>query len=112
MNKMKWIMPLVFVAVVAAFSLVVMLLWNWLMPDVFGLTAISYWQALGLYVLCKLLFGFRMKPVIGGGYEGAIEEYSNPVRKKWASMSEEERKAFIERRREGYAQTPTNSDGE
>ena len=40
---------------------VLMRLWNWLMPDLFGLTTINYWQALGIMVLAKLLFGF------GGG---------------------------------------------
>ncbi len=33
-----------------------MLLWNWLMPDLFGLPEIGYWQAVGLFVLCHLLF--------------------------------------------------------
>jgi hypothetical protein len=33
-----------------------MLLWNWLMPDIFGLKEISYWQAWGLFLLSTLLF--------------------------------------------------------
>lgn len=49
--------PLFCVAFVAVFGLAVMLLWNWLMPDLFGLQAISFWQAAGLLVLCKILFG-------------------------------------------------------
>lgn len=32
-------------------------LWNWLMPSVFGVGKISYWQAFGLFILAKLLFG-------------------------------------------------------
>lgn len=44
------------------FGYVVMLLWNWLMPEIFGLTTIGYWQAVGLIILAKLLFGH-----IGGG---------------------------------------------
>ena len=40
----------------AFFGWVVMALWNWLMPDLFGLKAIGYWQAWGLLVLCKILF--------------------------------------------------------
>jgi hypothetical protein len=40
-----------------AFGWLVMLLWNWLMPMLFGLKAITYWQAFGIVVLCKLLFG-------------------------------------------------------
>lgn len=38
------------------FGFVVMWLWNWLMPDIFGLKRISYWQAWGLLVLSWILF--------------------------------------------------------
>lgn len=49
----------VILAVVLAFVLgfVVQALWNWLMPEVFGLPEISYWQAWGLLILGHLLFG-------------------------------------------------------
>ena len=56
-------------AVVAAlfalvFGLVVMHLWNWLMPAIFGLKIIGYWQAFGMILLARLLFsGF-------GGHHG------------------------------------------
>ncbi len=39
------------------FSVFIRLLWNWLMPDIFGLRTITYLQALGLLLLCRLLFG-------------------------------------------------------
>lgn len=39
------------------FGLLVMLLWNWLMPLLFGLKEITYWQAFGIVLLAKLLFG-------------------------------------------------------
>ncbi len=38
------------------FGLVVMWLWNWLLPDIFGLNKISFWQAWGLVVLSHILF--------------------------------------------------------
>ncbi len=38
-------------------SLILMLLWNGLVPAIFGLKAIGYWQALGLLVLARILFG-------------------------------------------------------
>jgi hypothetical protein len=38
-------------------GVVVQWLWNWLIPDIFGLNPISYWQAFGLLFLAKLLFG-------------------------------------------------------
>lgn len=41
----------------AAFTLGLMLLWNWLMPLIFGLSIITFWQALGLLALAKILFG-------------------------------------------------------
>ena len=34
----------------------VMLLWNWLMPDIFGLTTITFWQAWGLVILTHIFF--------------------------------------------------------
>jgi hypothetical protein len=37
------------------FGWIVMLLWNWLMPDIFGLPLISYWQAWGLVLLSHIL---------------------------------------------------------
>jgi hypothetical protein len=44
------------IGLLAAFGWVVMLLWNWLMPEIFGLTRLSYWQAWGLLILCFILF--------------------------------------------------------
>ena len=44
------------------FGWVVMLLWNWLMPDIFGLTTLTYWKAWGLLALSWILFGR-----LGGG---------------------------------------------
>ncbi len=38
------------------FGLFVMLLWNWLMPDIFGLPRIDYWHAWGLVLLSHVLF--------------------------------------------------------
>ncbi|SHI56615.1 magnesium transporter [Pseudozobellia thermophila] len=45
------------IAFLLAFGYGFMWLWNWLMPDIFGLTVISYWQAVGILVLAKILFG-------------------------------------------------------
>lgn len=42
---------------VTLFGYVIMYLWNWLMPLIFGLTTITFWQAIGLGALSKLLFG-------------------------------------------------------
>jgi hypothetical protein len=53
-------MALAFIAVI---TLILMLLWNALLPAIFGLTSITYWQALGLFILSKILFsGFGRGP--------------------------------------------------
>jgi hypothetical protein len=46
-----------FTALAFLFGAVAMWLWNWLMPAIFGLGVITYWQAVGLAVLGRLLFG-------------------------------------------------------
>ena len=43
-------------AMALLFGFVVMWLWNWLMPEIFGLTTISFWQAWGIVVLAHILF--------------------------------------------------------
>lgn len=49
-------LPFVLLFVVIG-GFVVMLLWNWLLPAIFGIKMIGFWQALGLLVLAKILFG-------------------------------------------------------
>jgi hypothetical protein len=39
------------------FGFVIMWLWNWLMPEIFGLPELTYWKAVGLFILFKLLLG-------------------------------------------------------
>ncbi len=45
------------IAVFVLLGFVVMWLWNWLMPEIFGLTEITYWQAIGIFILAKLILG-------------------------------------------------------
>ncbi|MFH2096006.1 MAG: hypothetical protein ABIJ16_09905 [Bacteroidota bacterium] len=54
-----WVITGIVGAVVLAFlfGYFVMLLWNWLMPDLFGLGIITYWQAFGIVLLARLVFG-------------------------------------------------------
>jgi len=53
-----WVVLGLAIATALAFLLgvAVMALWNWLMPAIFGLPTIGYWQAVGLFILCHLLF--------------------------------------------------------
>lgn len=81
------VLVIVLVAV-TVFSFVTMWLWNWLMPAIFGLHAISYWQALGLLVLSKILFGgFRGRPGFGMHWRQRLME-------RWEQMTPEEREKF------------------
>lgn len=44
------------IALLALFTYVVMLLWNWLVPELFNGPLLNYWQTLGILVLSKILF--------------------------------------------------------
>jgi hypothetical protein len=81
-------------AIVAVFGVVVMLLWNALVPDIFGLAAIGFWQALGLLALARLLFGGIGWKMAGAG----MCRHRNPIHEKWMKMTPEERKEFINKR--------------
>jgi hypothetical protein len=48
-------------------GIVVQWLWNWLVPDIFGVRRVTFWEALGLLALCRILFGGFGK---GGGSRG------------------------------------------
>ena len=54
-----WVLFFAFaiVAFVAFFGFIFQYLWNWLMPELFGLTEITYWQGVGLFILFKILTG-------------------------------------------------------
>ena len=45
------------VVIAALFGYIVMHLWNWIMPDLFGLKSIGFWKAFGIVLLGKLIFG-------------------------------------------------------
>ncbi len=72
---------------VVVFGFVVMGLWNWLMPAIFGLKPIGYWQAWGLIILGRVLFGgFRMG--------GRGDHWRHRMRERWEKMTPEEREKF------------------
>jgi hypothetical protein len=79
---------------------VVMLLWNWLAPALFGLREITFWQAIGLLALCRLLFGgFGLG---GGGHRNSRRRMDGRIRERirermderWEQMTPEEREKF------------------
>jgi len=71
---------------------VVMSLWNWLIPCLFHGPFINFWQALGLLLLGKLLFGWH-------GYHGGWKrDWKDKMRRRMESMTPEERERMIEMR--------------
>lgn len=76
---------------------IVLLLWNWLLPPLFGLREITFWQALGLLALCRILFGGFGGH--GGGRSSVRRRMRDRMEDRWASMSPEERERFRERMR-------------
>jgi hypothetical protein len=88
-------MALVFIPGFAfLFGWVAMLLWNALMPALFGLTAVTFWQALGLVILGRLIFGGRFGRGRGHGFGpgmfhrkprfGSPEEWRRHLRERFA----------------------------
>jgi hypothetical protein len=76
------------VLVVAALGFVVMGLWNGLLPPLFGFKAIHFWQAVGLLVLSRILFGgFH-------GHHGHGFRHRQRQMQRWESMTPEERERF------------------
>ncbi|WP_435355847.1 hypothetical protein [Emticicia sp. SJ17W-69] len=86
-------------AIVAAFIFIggfaVMSLWNWLIPSIFGLTTITWVQALGLLVLSKILFGgFRGRGHCGGYGGGGHHFWKQRMAERMEKMSPEEKEHF------------------
>ena len=98
------------IAIAFLVGYIVMRLWNWLMPELFGLPLVGYWQAVGILILAKIIFGF-------GGGDGpgksskskrkAISENCGPIRKDfsewkhydafWKEEGEEAYQNYLER---------------
>ena len=80
---------------------VVRLLWNWLLPPLFGWREVTFWQALGLLALCRILFGGFGR---GGGYRSG----------RWEHMTLEERERFRQgmRRRFGFGPSTSENKGQ
>ncbi|MGH9591872.1 MAG: hypothetical protein ACRD5L_02180 [Bryobacteraceae bacterium] len=89
--------------IVAVVSVVVMGLWNWLTPALFGWKTITYWQALGLLVLSRILLGglFRGRP-------GHGMHWRHRMKQRWEQMSPEEREKFRQGMRGRCGQSPSS----
>ena len=103
-----WVAPPGVILFIAIVGQVVLHLWNWLLPALFGCRQITFWQALGLLVLCRILFG-------GFGNHGSDHSYSQRrMAKRWERMTPEEREKLRQGMgsRSGGFETPTGGTGE
>ena len=96
-RRWYWIVPAAIIAI-PVFLFIggegVMYLWNWLLPPLFGWRMLTFWQALGLLALCRILFGGLGRH----GGPGQRRHWGGRCRK----MTPEEREKFRKAMREGY----------
>ncbi|PYU40525.1 MAG: hypothetical protein DMG56_20645 [Acidobacteria bacterium] len=83
---------------------VVLHLWNWLLPPLFGWREITFWQALGLLALCRILFG-------GFGFHGSgRSSFRRRMEERCEHLTPEERERFRQRMRERFGFGPSTSE--
>jgi len=95
-KRWYWIVPLAIVGIPLFIFIggeLVMHLWNWLLPPLFGWRMLTFWQALGLLALCRILFGR-----LGGHGPGRGRRFGPGCRR----MSPEDREKFRRAMEEGY----------
>jgi hypothetical protein len=111
--RRKWIFlaPLAILAMLLFIAFggeIVRQLWNWLLPPLFVWRQITFWQALGILALCRILFG---------GFGGRGFYRSNIRRRmaeRWEAMTPEERERFRQgmRGRCGFGPSTSESKGQ
>lgn len=95
----KWrflFIPFGIAAFLSFISFVVMSLWNCLLPGILHVGVITFWQAMGIFILCKILFGFGK----GGGpgrWGGGGHWMRHRMEEKFKNMTPEEREKFKEK---------------
>ena len=112
--RVIWITPLVILGIVLFVfigGIIVMELWNRLLPPLFNLPAISFWQALGILLLCRILFGgFGTR---GGRHSSESRRHASDriadrvaerVSERLDNMTPEERERFRQRVRERWGE--------
>ncbi len=102
-KRLMFFAPLAVLALllfVAVGGLVVQLLWNWLMPPLLSWPVVTFWQALGLLALCRILFGGLGRHVVyRPGFRGRWGD-------RWRRMTPEEREKFRQAVRARFGKGP------
>lgn len=102
-NHFKKVLAIIFFLpiAIALLAYIFMLLWNWLMPAILGLKAITFWQAAGLLVLSKIIFSKW-----GFGYRNKLRW---KMEEKFANMTAEEKECFKNEMKERCKKWSSNS---
>ena len=79
---------LVILIFIAAGGQAVLQLWNWLLPPLFGWHAITFWQAVGILALCRILVGNI------GGRPMWRSDFRRRMNERWQNMTPEQRERF------------------
>ena len=90
----RFILFLLFIfAVLVPLGFIIMALWNNILAAVIHISVINFWQALGIFLLSRILFGgFPGKP--GWARHGYRRHEMEEMRNKWFNLSPEEKKQF------------------
>jgi hypothetical protein len=72
---------------------IVLHLWNWLLPPLFGWREITFWQAFGILTLCRILFGGR------GRHGFGRSNFRRRLQERFGQLTPEERERFRQRMR-------------
>src|SRR5271167_3147523 len=91
MKKLIWIVPAAIIGIALFIAIgggIVMQLWNWLLPPLFGWRLLTFWQAIGMLALCRILFG----GVSGRGFRRSYS--GRRMAERWERMTPEEREKF------------------
>jgi hypothetical protein len=107
--RWKWILlaPLAILGVLLFIAIggeLVMYLWNWLLPSLFGWRLITFWQALGILALCRILFGGL------GGHGSGRSNFRRRMAERRGKMTPEERERFREGLRGACGLDPSTSE--
>jgi hypothetical protein len=93
-RKLFWIAPAAILGIALFIFIggeIVMRLWNWLLPMLFGWRQINFWQAIGVLALCRILFGSH-------GFRRARPDFRRRIQERmderWERMTPEERERF------------------
>lgn len=94
--------PIAVAAFLSLISFVVMQLWNNLLPDILHVGVITFWQAMGIFILCKILFGFgRGKRGWGGGGPWGNNPWMRQkMQERFRSMTPEQKEKFKQKMRD------------